>query len=113
MKEVTVNTKSLALVTLLAVVGATASAQEATPWPELDNLVSHKARAEVKAELAQARAKGFAFTGGEATIFRDAPVVGTRDRAAVRAEARAAAKARAATPAASQDPTAGLMYVGG
>ena len=107
------NTKSLALATLLAVVGATASAQEATPWPEFDNFVSHKTRAEVKAELERARTEGFAFTGGEATVFRDTPVVGTRDRAAVRAEARAAAKARAAAPAPAQDPTAGLMYVGG
>lgn len=107
------TTKSLALAALLAAVGTTASAQEATPWPEFDNFVSHKTRAEVKAELAQARAEGFAFTGGEATVFREAPVVGTRDRAAVRAEARAAAKARAAAPAAPQDPTAGLMYVGG
>lgn len=107
------TTKSLVLASVLALVGTAALAQEATPWPEFDNLVSTKTRAEVKAELAQARAEGFAFTGGEATLFREVPVAGTRERAAVRAEARAAAKARQGATAAPQDPTAELMYIGG
>lgn len=77
--------KSLVLASVLAAAGFGVSAQEATPLPDVAQ--GTLTRAEVKADLAQARAEGFAVRGGEATIFADSQVVGTRDRAEVRAEA--------------------------
>ncbi len=79
------NIKSTVLASALALAGFGAVAQEATPLPEFPQ--STLSRAEVKADLAEAKAKGFAVRGGEATIFADRGNVGSRDRAEVRAEA--------------------------
>jgi len=79
------NRKSALLASVLAAAAFGVAAQEATPIPDAPQ--STKTRAEVKAELAQAQAEGFAIRGGEATLFADQGVVGTRDRAEVRAEA--------------------------
>jgi len=79
------NRKSLILASVLAAVGFSASAQEATLFNDVPQ--SNKSRAEVKAELVQAQAKGFAVQGGEATLFADSALTGSRDRATVRAEA--------------------------
>jgi len=79
------NRKSALLASVLAAAAFGASAQEATLFDDVPQ--STKTRAEVKAELAQAQAEGFEISGGEATLFADTGVVGTRDRAEVRAEA--------------------------
>ncbi len=79
------NIKSTVFASAFALAGFGAVAQEATPLPEFPQ--STMTRAEVKAELADAQAHGFAVRGGEATIFADRGSVGSRDRAEVRAEA--------------------------
>ena len=99
------NRKSIVLASVLAAVGFGASAQEATPF-EIPQ--STKSRAEVKAELAQAQAEGFAIRGGEATIFADSRAVGSRDRAEVRAEASQLLDASSAYRSAYRN-----LYIGG
>lgn len=84
------NRKSLSLhaaTVVVALVGATTSvfAQEATPWPELDTMVSTQSRAEVRAEAIAALEAG-ELQYGEATTFVIPP--STLSRAQVAAEAR-------------------------
>ncbi len=79
------NIKSTVLASVLAIDGFGVSAQEATPLPDFPQ--STMTRAEVAADLAHAKANGFVVRGGEATVFADSGIVGSRDRADVRAEA--------------------------
>lgn len=92
------HTKSLVLAAVFALAGAAASAQEATPWPEIDTFAAPQSRAEVKAE---AKAKPQHSREGFVRV-------GLRERAAAPDETHAP-KSRVTTP----DPTAALMYVGG
>jgi DNA-directed RNA polymerase specialized sigma24 family protein len=82
--------KSIVIALSLAVASTAAFAQEATPFQ--DNTVSAKSRAEVRAELDAARARGELAYTGEASEYR-VDVAGNASRAQVRAEAIAALKA--------------------
>lgn len=79
------NAKQIAIATLIAVTGSTAFASEGSESPVG---VSTLSRADVVAGVAQARAQGTLFVGGEGqqVVFA---VPATRDRAEVRAEGRA------------------------
>ena len=78
------NAKQFAIAALIAATGSTAFASEGSEGP---TGVSTLSRAEVVAGVAQARAQGTLFVGGEGQqVVFAVPV--TRDRAEVRAEAR-------------------------
>jgi DNA-binding IclR family transcriptional regulator len=80
------NASHIIAVSALAFLGSQAMAQEATyeyPAPA----VSQKSRAEVRAELDEARAQGHLYAGGEATPYQLAAATsGPRARADVRVE---------------------------
>lgn len=86
------NVKHLIAAASIALVGASAFAAEDVRWPDASTQVCQKTRAEVAAEVAQARQQGVQFEITEARSTPDVAVAGTRDRAEVRAEARAAAR---------------------
>jgi|GraSoiStandDraft_32_1057276.scaffolds.fasta_scaffold55873_2 hypothetical protein len=81
------NAKQVLIAAAITFAGSAAFAVEATQFdPEPSTLT----RAQVKAELAQARMDGTLMSRGEVTEFHDT-VVSTRSVAEVRAEARIAA----------------------
>lgn len=85
------NAKQIFAVLAVALAGNVAMAVEAT---QDDFAVSSLSRAEVKAELVQARHEVTLMSGGEATVFVDAPVAATTlSREEVRDAARAEARA--------------------
>lgn len=90
MNAITRNTALLAVAAAaFAVVGTPAHAQEATyelPQP----IVATKARADVRAEVLQARRAGTLLAAGEAAFARQDAFVATKSRAEVAAETRAA-----------------------
>ncbi len=94
------NAKTLFAAILSTTFAVGAFAQEATADDVnfVAKAVSSKTRAEVRAELEQARNEGTYIAGGEATIFADAPKAGERTRAEVRKEGIAAAAARRNAP---------------
>jgi hypothetical protein len=82
------NAKTLIAAAFAATFAAGAFAQEAT-FDDANFVAqaqSTKTRAQVLAELQQARANGTYVAGGEATVFADAPAVSQRTRAEVREE---------------------------
>lgn len=88
---------SIAAGVLFAVAGSGAFASDKWLGDQGDNWLEHvkstKTRAEVKAELKEAREQGLIMTGD--TSYPPEPAVkSTRSRAAVRAEAAEAAKTR-------------------
>lgn len=87
------------LIAALAVLAATGSvfAGDVDPFPKQQPPVSTKTRAEVQAELAQARAQGW-VTGGEEPDYPKIQVKSTRSRAEVRAEAIESVKNRKRNP---------------
>lgn len=90
------NAKTLIAAALTATFAMGAFAQEATA--DDVNFVARAqstlSRAQVQADVQQARANGTYVAGGEVTVFADAPVVTQRTRAEVRNEAIAASAAR-------------------
>jgi len=83
------NAKQALLVATAALVATSGYAVEATQFvPE----APHAVRAEVKAELAQAKADGSFVAARETYGQTTIPARGERDRAEVRAEARMAAR---------------------
>lgn len=85
-KDNEMNATHIIAVSALAFMGSQAMAQEATyEYPE--PAVSQKSRAEVRAELDEARAQGHLYAGGEGTPFQLAAATsGPRTRADVQAE---------------------------
>jgi len=78
------------------VISAAAGAALAIEATQLEVPPSTKTRAEVMAELEQARLDGTLMSGGEATVFVDRPVAAAaRSREEVRAEGRIAARTHA------------------
>lgn len=102
MKSTKVSTV-IAVTALLAAIGSSAFADDrivgdaGTNWQ--DHITSTKTRAEVRAELEQARAQGL-LSVGEDPHYPRQPVAttGSRSRAEVRAEAAEAAKKRFSDP---------------
>lgn len=89
------NTKHIIAAAAFAIVGASAFAQEGVRWPDpATPVVSQKSRADVQAELTQARAENPRFNVSESRWLPDTEFVGTRSRAEVRAEAAQAAHSR-------------------
>lgn len=85
------NVKQLiAAVTVLAAAGSVFAA-DVTPFAEQENFVSTKTRAEVVAELVQARANG-ELVAGDTYAGNTSVTTSTRSRDEVRAEAIKAAK---------------------
>jgi hypothetical protein len=84
------NAKQIVAAVSLALAGSAAMAVEAT---QFEVPASTLTRAEVKAELAQARLDGTLISSGEATVFADAPVASIVSRNDVRADARQALRA--------------------
>lgn len=75
----------------LALATLSSFAQEATPAPEIDNFVSTRTRAEVRAELQAALASGWRLSQGESSYAPEMDSFkSTRPRAEVIAELRAA-----------------------
>ena len=85
------NVKHVIALSFVAFATQAAFAQEASSdaWQKAQ---STKSRAEVQAEVTQARADGVVLSAGEATVFNDRPVVSTKSRDEVRAETRANAR---------------------
>ncbi|MFN7043151.1 MAG: DUF4148 domain-containing protein [Acidovorax temperans] len=93
------NAKTLIAAAFAATFAAGAFAQEAT-FDDANFVAQAKStlsRAQVQADVQQARADGTYVAGGEATLFADTPAVSQRTRAEVRNEAIAAAAARRAS----------------
>ena len=93
------NAKTLIAAAFAATFAAGAFAQEAT-FDDANFVAraqSTLSRAQVQADVQQARADGTYVAGGEATVFVEAPVVSQRTRAEVRNEAIAAAAAQRAS----------------
>lgn len=89
------NAKTLIAAALTATFAMGAFAQEATA--DDVNFVARAqstlTRAQVQADVQQARANGTYVAGGEVTVFADAPVTSQRTRAEVRKEATSASAA--------------------
>lgn len=88
------NAKHLIAAATVALVGASAFAQEGVQWPDASVQVTQKTRAEVQAELAAARAANPLFSQSEQRWLPDTTFVSTRSRDEVRAEAVQATKQR-------------------
>ncbi|OGS97778.1 MAG: hypothetical protein A3K04_02300 [Gallionellales bacterium RBG_16_56_9] len=75
------------LIVAMAVLATTGSvfAGDINPFPNQEQVVSEKTRAEVQSELAQARVQGW-IVGGEETNYPEIPTKSTRSRAEVLAE---------------------------
>jgi len=86
LKETAMNAKQLIAVSVLAVAGSAAFAQEVTVFPDTPSVTS---REEVKAELARAVAEHNVPAIGDLTTVPAQPQVAARQREDVRAEGRA------------------------
>ncbi len=88
------------LIAALAVLAATGSvfAGDVDPFPTQEPVVSTKTRAEVQAELAQARAQGLLPRGDIQNFPVLAPARSTRSREEVRSEAIESVKNRKRNP---------------
>ena len=83
------NAKQLIAVSVLAVAGSAAFAQDITVFPDTPSVLS---REEVKAELARAVAEHSLPALGDLTVIPAQPQVAARQREDVRAEARVYAR---------------------
>jgi len=86
------NVKQLIALSALAFAGSAAMADDITTVNE--HFVAQKSRAEVQAELAQARTRGTLQTAGETTAVAPAAEISTLSRYQVRVEARKPAQQR-------------------
>lgn len=97
-RDLKMNVKQAMVAAVVFAAAGSVLAGNVNPFPDQRPVVSTKTRAEVKAELAQARAQGWVTGGNEPNYPIIAPTPGTRSREEVKAEAIKTAKNRQRNP---------------